>query len=137
MGVTVLKKTIKKQSANAAQAAPSQRFEQSLMALEDICLEIKEGEFTHGKTDTDRLYWQQKIKNIVMPLSLALSEYKGPRVFHQHYKHDENDNQKMIPVMESARDNLLNVCERSLHACENLIGMKGSQLLEERTRLIK
>ena len=110
-------------------------FAQSLMMLEDICLDIKDGQFTHGKDDEDRLYWQQKLKNIAMPVSLALSEYKGPRVFHQHYKHGEGE--VLTPVLESSRDNLLAACERALVESETLVGMKGSKLLAEKTELEK
>ena len=110
-------------------------FEKALMALEDACLEIKDGQFTHGKEDIDRLYWQQKLKNLVMPISLALAEIKGPRVFHQHYKHREDDAAVLTPVLESARENLQMVCERSLHECVNLNGMKGAKLVEEKSLL--
>lgn len=133
MGSTVGTKARKKQPASPASAS----FEQALMALEDICLDIKGGQFTHGKEDIDRLYWQQKLKNLAVPISLALAEYKGPRVFHHHYKHKENDDEVLTPVLESARDNLMMVIEKSLHECENLNGMKGSKLLEEKELLCK
>ena len=133
MGTSLGTKPQKKQPSTSAQ--PSQQFEKALMALEDICLEIKDGQFTHGKEDIDRLFWQQKLKNITMPLSLALAEYKGPRVFHHHYIHDASGAE--IPVMESARSNLVAACERANQMCEDLFGMKGSKLLEERSRLCK
>jgi hypothetical protein len=116
-------------------AAPS--FEQACMLIEDICMDIQQGQFTHGKGDEDRLYWQQKLKNIVTPVSLALSEYKGPRVFHQHYKHREDDDAVLTPVMESSRDNLVRACERALYESESLMGMKGSKLVAEKARLEK
>lgn len=134
MGSTVDMKLRKKQPPAAVAAVT---FEQAIMALEDICLDIRDGQFTHGKDDIDRLYWQQKLKNIAMPVSLALAEYKGPRVFHHHYKHSEDDHEVMTPVMESARDNLFDVCERALHECEALVGVKGSKLLEEINHLCK
>lgn len=127
--------------AQTAPAKPtdhtSQTFEQCLLMLENICFELKDGEFTYGRDDEDREYWQQKLKNIAMPISLALSEYKGPRVFHHHYKHKEDNEQVLTPVMESARDNLLHTCEKALGECEQLNGMKGSKLLDERTQLEK
>ncbi len=110
-------------------------FELAVLALEDICLEIRDGQFTHGKEDTDRLYWQQILKNIATPLSLALAEYKGPRVFHQHYTHDANGAE--IPVMESARENLIKSCEKAIIQCNDMIGIKGSKLIEERGLLIR
>ncbi len=76
------------------QSSSNVQFERALMELEDVCLDIKDGQFTHGKEDIDRLYWQQKLKNLAMPISLALAEVKGPRVFHQHYKHDEDDGEE-------------------------------------------
>lgn len=112
-------------------------FERALMALEDICLEIKDGQFTHGKEDLDRLFWQQKLKNIAMSLSLALAEYRGPRVFHHHYKHREDDAAVLTPVLESARENLITMCERALAESEGFVGMKGSKLLAERTQMEK
>lgn len=110
-------------------------FERALMALEDMCLDIKDGQFTHGKEDIDRLYWQQKLKNIALPVSLALAEYKGPRVFHQHYKHADQHSEALMPVMESSRDNLIATCKRALAECEELHGMKGAKLLEEKALL--
>jgi hypothetical protein len=133
MGYPVGTKLRKKQPATVQALS----FEQALMALEDVCLDIKDGQFTHGKEDIDRLYWQQKLKNIAMPISLALSEFKGPRVFHHHYKHTEGSAEEMIPVLESARENLMMVVEKSLYECENLNGMKGSKLLEEKEQLCR
>lgn len=112
-------------------------FERALMALEDICLDIKDGQFTHGKEDIDRLYWQQKLKNIAVPVSLALAEYKGPRVFHHHYKHAGENSETLTPVLESSRDNLVKVCKRAVAMCEDLNGMKGSKLLDEKLRLCR
>jgi len=133
MGSSVGTKLPKKQPSSAKNAS----FEQALMALEDICLDIRDGQFTHGKEDIDRLYWQQKLKNLAMPISLALAEFKGPRVFHHHYKHREDDDSVLTPVLEDAREALLNVCKRALHECENLNGMKGSKLVEEKTALCR
>ncbi len=117
--------------------ATQKAFEQCLLELENICIELKDGQFTHGKEDIDRLYWQQKLKNLAMPISLALAEYKGPRVFHHHYKHKDEDGEVLTPVLESALENLVMVCERALHECENLNGMKGSKLLEEKNMLCR
>ena len=113
----------------------SKEFEQSLLMLEDLCLEIKEGQFTHGKADEDRIFWQLKLKNIVTPLSLALNEYKGPRTFHHHYRHSEHDANVMEPVLESPLGMLLKVCDKALHCLEDTVGMKGSLLLEKRNGL--
>ena len=124
-----------KRSKKPSSQSPDVSFERALMALEDICLDIKDGQFTHGKEDIERLYWQQKLKNIAMPISLALAEYKGPRVFHQHYKHDKGDDMVLVPVLESSRDNLFNACERARAECESLVGVKGSKLLEEKALL--
>lgn len=130
MGSSLGTKVRKKQPATSRDTQLS--FEQALMLLEDICLDIKTGQFTHGKEDMDRLYWQQKLKNLAMPVSLALAEYKGPRVFHHHYKHKESDEQVLTPVLESSRENLLRVCKKALDICENFNGMKGARLLEEK-----
>lgn len=137
MGSSVRMKAGKKQPATEQKPANDIVFERSLMALEDICLDIRDGQFTHGREDIDRLYWQQRLKNLAMPISLALAEYKGPRVFHHHYKHKESDEEILTPVMESARDNLISVCQRALNECENLNGMKGSKLVEEKNLLCK
>jgi len=122
---------------NQKQPATAQNFEKAVLTLEHICLEIREGQFTHGKGDTDRLYWQQILKNIATPLSLAIDEYQGPRVFHQHYKHDEHDHDVMIPVMESARDNVIAACKRGLAECADITGMKGSLLVAESKLLMQ
>lgn len=134
MGVSLDTKARKKQPATSV-SDPT--FDRALMQLENICFEIINGQFTHGRDDTDRLYWQQKLKNLAVPLSLALAECKGPRVFHHHYKHDKKDADVMVPVMESSRENLIKACERASHHCDDMTGMKGSKLLEERALLCK
>jgi hypothetical protein len=126
---------MRQKTTNSLPTIAERGFELAVLGLEDICHEIRDGQFTHGKEDTDRLYWQQKLKNIATPLSIALAEYKGPRVFHQHYIHDENGAE--IPVMESARDNLIRSCEKALIQCNDMIGIKGSKLIEERGLLVK
>lgn len=137
MGVSLDTKSSKKQPASLPRDSASQSFDRALMQLENICFEISHGDFTHGREDMDRIYWQQKLKNIAMPLSLALAEHKGPRVFHHHYKHDEKNADVLVPVMESARENLIKACERASHQCDDMTGMKGSKLLEERALLCK
>lgn len=135
MGNSVGVKQRLKTPQSAIPTLNERQFELALLALEDVCLEIRDGQFTHGKYDTDRLYWQQILKNIATPLSIALAEYKGPRVFHHHYTHDENGEE--VPVLECPRENLVRTCHRALQQCDDMNGMKGSKLLEERDLLSK
>jgi hypothetical protein len=110
-------------------------LEHALSHLENMCLLVLEGNFTHGKQDEDRLYWQQKLKNIAKPVSLALAECRGPRVFHQHYRHSAANLEQLQPVLTPALDALAFVCERALRQCEEMVGVKGALLIENKTML--
>ena len=111
-------------------------LEQALVALESVCLTIQEGEFTHGREDEDRHYWQQKLKNLTTPISLALAECKGPRHFHNYYRHRENETDALQPTAGPPPLQMLAyVCDKALHACEDMVGAKGSLILENKSML--
>lgn len=138
MTTSVGTKTLKKQPSSPHEAARQldRELEQALMALEDACMMIREGDFTHGRDDEDRIYWQQRLKNITTPISLALNEYKGPRVFHNHYRHRETETEALQPVAGPLPIVMLaEVCVKALHMCEDFVGAKGSQILENRKML--
>lgn len=111
-------------------------FDQSLLSLENVCLRILEGRFTSSRDDVDSLYWQQRFKNIAMPISLALREHRGPRRFHNHYRHREDDETILHPVMEDPLEMLAHVCDDALAACRNdLVGVYNEKLTKHRRML--
>ena len=101
----------------------TRRLEQALLALEDAVITVLDAHKGHAFHDVDFLYWDRKLKNIATPISLALSECKGPRTFHYHYRHDPEEEDRLIPVMESPITTLLKVCRNSLIRCNDMAGM--------------
>ena len=119
----------------------SRQVEQSLLALENICFNIMESSFAAGRDDIDGLMWQRRFKNIVTPVSLALAEYRGPRHFHNHYRHKEGDDSVLTPVLAEPLSMLALACESSLKAAQkDLVGIpdarmsKKGRLLEQALR---
>lgn len=124
MNTSVGTKTRKKQSSlSAALPVDDQRFEQALLSLEGVCARILQSRFPDHRQYSEQLYWQQKLKNITTPISLALAEYKGPRRFHNHYRHREDDEAVLTPVLESPIDMLAQVCLHALEDCRSLVGV--------------
>lgn len=113
----------------------TRKLEQSLLDLEDAVLTVLDAHKGHAFHDVDFLYWDRKLKNIATPISLALSECKGPRVFHYHYRHDREDAEKMIPVMESPIITLLKVCRNSLIRCNDIVGSVDKAVTINKIRL--
>lgn len=102
-----------KKPASISAFIPSS-LDKSLLMLEDICARLLEIRFP-SCDDSERMIWQQRFKNIITPLSLALAEIKGPRQFHNHYRHDSNDTSVLRPVLENPIDMLAHACEKALH----------------------
>jgi hypothetical protein len=140
MSTSVGTKARKKQSPLsmplAAMTAADKDFEQSLMSLENACLRVLEIDCSSDRHNTECLYWQQRFKNVVTPISLALVEYKGPRRFHYHYRHREDDESILHPVLEPAPiDTLAIVCKEALADCRNLVGIQDEELVRTRAML--
>ncbi len=113
----------------------TRKFEQALLDLEDAVHTVLEAHKGHAFHDVDFLYWDRKLKNIATPISLALSECKGPRQFHYHYRHNPNDNEHMIPVMESPINTLLKVCRNALIRCTEMVGLVDRSVVVNKIRL--
>lgn len=113
----------------------TKKFEQALLDLEDAVLTVLEAHKGHAFHDVDFLYWDRKLKNIATPISLALSECKGPRQFHYHYRHDPKDDEQMIPIMESPIGNLLKVCRSALIRCTEMVGLVDRAVIINKIRL--
>lgn len=114
-----------------AQTAPH-ASQQALLALENICLKVRNCSFASSKSDIDALTWQRTFKNIVTPVSIALSECKGPRRFHYHYKHREDDEQILKPVEPDAFDVLAHACEVALERCRvELVGIDDDRIAKK------
>ena len=93
-----------------------QRLESAILELENICLHILD---LNVLPETgDGAYWQQISVNIITPVSLSLIESKGPRHFHYHYKHREDDASILHPVLEDPVEMLAKVCKSSLKLCQ-------------------
>lgn len=120
----------------SAQKSP----EQALLALEEICLKVNNFSFAEGKNDVDGLTWQRILKNIIAPISIALGECKGPRRFHFHYTHREQDSDResiLHPVEPKAGDVLAHACEVALSRCQNeLVGI-GDEKIARKARALE
>src|SRR5271156_260217 len=126
MDTSVGTKAKKKQpslSARTPQPVPvsadEHQLEITLLSLENACMRILESDYTEGRQDTERMYWQQRLMNLTKPVSLALVESNGPRHFHQHYRHREDDETILHPVLENPLDTLAQVCRDTLKACRS------------------
>jgi hypothetical protein len=127
-------KTRKKQASEPEYDA---LLENSLLVLEDVCARSLAARFA-DRDDSERMYWQQRFKNIVTPISLALAEVRGPRVFHQHYRHDENDSSILRPVLEDPYEMLAHACEKALEESSlKLMGVHDDDLIAAQRRLEK
>ena len=117
-------------------SATDRELEHSLLSLENTCLRILESQSVNGRQDTEQRYWQQRFKNIVTPVSLALVECKGPRRFHYHYKHRADDASVLHPVLSPPLDTLAQVCKMALKACHSeLVGIEDDVMIRMRDML--
>jgi hypothetical protein len=128
--------------AAKAKAAQSKALEPAVAKLEAICMELLDDEFTDSRHDVERQYWQRRFKNIVTPVSLALSEYEGEARFHQHYRQSEADDEVLVPVVCDPMSQLKLACETALEHCrrefvgvEDEIVLKGQRRLEKTLRM--
>jgi|GEM_PF-2592843 len=136
MPTSVGTKAEKKQSTlSGARLVPAsdKEFENSLLSLENACFTVLENQFSSGKGDTDGRYWQERFINIANPVSLALMEYKGPRHFHQHYRHRKDDESVLQPVLENPIVMLAQVCKVAIKACQSqLVGLQDPSMIDMR-----
>ena len=129
------KKTIRTSSPQTNEGI-QRDIEQALLALESACMHIFDSRFVHDREDEDGILWQRTFKNIVTPISLSLREYKGPRRFHYHYKHSEEDDSVLTPVMEDPLDTLAQVCQSALAECTaHLVGIGDPEIAANRDML--
>lgn len=113
----------------------TKRLEQATLDLEDAVFSVLDAHKGYAFHDVDFLYWDRKLKNVATPISLALSECKGPRQFHFHYRHDPKDTDKMIPVLESPLHTLAKVCRDALIRCNEMVGMIDRSVIVNKIRL--
>lgn len=139
MTTSVGTKARKKQSSLSSRAEPTAGallLEPSLIALENVCLRIMDTDFAASRDDIEALTWQQRFKNVVTPISLALAEYKGPRHFHNHYRHRADDDSVLHPVLEDPLEMLAHVCEQALESCQSdLVGVHADSFIKARHML--
>lgn len=130
----IVTKTQKKQPASSS-IDPS--LNEALLDLEEVCASLLEKRFAM-RDDSERMYWQQRFKNIVTPVSLALAEIRGPRRFHHHYRHDSDDNTVLLPVLENPLEILARTCVHALQeANKKLSGIHDKDLVMAQRRLEK
>ncbi|MEQ1705514.1 MAG: hypothetical protein ABL867_06020 [Rickettsiales bacterium] len=128
-------KTQKKQPASSLYVSPS--LNEALLDLEEVCARMLEKRFAI-RDDSERMYWQQRFKNIVTPVSLALSEIRGPRRFHHHYRHDADNDDVLLPVLENPLEILARACEHALYESNRkLSGIHDEDLILAQRRLEK
>lgn len=109
----------------------------AMLDLEDICLHVPETSFAISN-DSENIYWHQRFNNIVTKISLALAEVKGPRYFHQHYRHDYRDDTVLLPVLEEPMAMLAHACEYALDESERkLSAVHDKDLVLAKRRLDK
>jgi hypothetical protein len=139
MANSVRTKALKKQQGIASpgqDARETQRLEQAALRLEDAVLKVLEASKGYKFHDVDFLYWDRRLKNIATHLSLALAEYKGPRRFHYHYRHDPKNHEQLYPVMGPAPiAMLLRVCREGYAKLDEMVGLRDAAIREHRTLL--
>jgi hypothetical protein len=113
----------------------TRKLEHAVMELEDAVYAVLESNKGHSFHDVDFLYWDRTLKNIATPISLALSEYKGPRRFHYHYRHDPNEHNRMMPVFESPLLMLVRVCRDAMMRCNEMVGVSEKRISRLKSRL--
>lgn len=124
--------------AHKAKQSPSHSLEQAIMALENACVQILDRQFVQEREDVETMVFQRKLKNIVTRISLALRECKGPRHFHHHYKHREDDDQILTPVLDDPMETLVHVCHSALSESQNgFTGAVGGVFMADRRILEK
>ncbi len=112
-------------------------FEQALIDLETVCARILDTRFADAHDYDERLRIQQHFKNIVTPVSLALAECKGPRQFHNHFKHADNVEALLVPAENPPPlDILADACADALRQCQKkLVGLHDADLLTNQQHL--
>ncbi len=126
MSTSVGTKPRKKQLSLSLDAAHDRALEQALLGLENACHRILDGNIMRAHGDIELTTWQHRFQNVVTPVSLALREYKGPRHFHYHYRHRQDD--------ESIRGGrwrgCSQFCRETLRQCRSdLVGLDNDQLI--------
>lgn len=95
------------------------QLEQVMITLETICARILDMRIADARDYNERLQIQLHFKNIVTPVSLALAECKGPRHFHQHFKHSDDPEERLEPAANPpALDVLSETCTQALKHCQ-------------------
>lgn len=133
MNTSVGTKARKKQPAlSTAPEAKDRRLEVSLLSLENACLRVLDSRVS-SREDIEILTCQQRLKNAASMVSLALNEYKGPRHFHYHYRHREDDATVLQPVLEDPLDMLARACRDAQRQCRSeMVGIPDSSLYRAR-----
>lgn len=109
-------------------------IEQAVAMLENGVYRVLEMGKDSGFQDVDFLYWSRKLKNVATPVSLALSEYRGPKRFHYHYRHDPDDYDTLYPVPgPTSISTLARVCREALVQCNDLVGMTDTNVSKAKT----
>lgn len=138
MATTVRTKPDKKQPPipTMYDVADTRRLEQAVLDLEDAVLDVLEHDRGNQFHDVDYLFWSRKLKSIATQISMALSEMRGPRHFHHHYKHDPENYEQLVPVAGPAPvDTLARVCREALAQCVDIVGTQNKDILLQRQRL--
>ena len=118
-----------------ADVMTTRKLEHAILELEDAVYATLDSSKGHAFHDVDFLYWERTLKNIATPISLALSEYKGPRRFHHHYRHDPQEDSHLLPVYESPLLMLVRVARDALTRCNETAGVPDPHVARLKSRL--
>ncbi len=120
-----MKRSVKAEKTAPASSSSSPAIEAALLSLEDACIGLLDTQFAHEREDIEFELSERRLKNLVSRVSLALRECKGPRHFHQHYRHQKEDDSVLVPVLDDPLETLAQVCKSALAELQS--GFAGSQ----------
>lgn len=114
----------------------TRKLEQAVMELEDAVFQVLSADKGHQFHDVDFLYWHRRLNSVATQISLALSECRGPRRFHYHYRHDPQDYDTLYPVSgPGPLETLMRVAREALTHCAEMVGVQDEKALFTRNRL--
>ncbi len=111
-------------------------LEQAVLALEEAVFSVLDMNKGHAFHDVDFLYWNRRLKSVAMQLSLAMSEHRGPKRFHEHYRHDPKNYDALLPVAgPSPLVTLARLAREALTECADMHGIADRVVLRAKERL--
>jgi len=119
---TVVRKTDRRPAGRQAPLASdaARALDNAVLMLEGsvfTALDVSRTRQCHASED---IYWDRLLKRVAMPVSLAMSEYRGPRRMHHEY-HPDTHTMNVTPLVSiSPLALLVKVCRIALAECEEM-----------------